>query len=473
MSTEEKTILLVDNETIICRDQAEILKRAGYNVITALSGKSAIDKVKNGYKIDLVLMDIDLGEGMDGTQAAEIILRDHDLPLIFLSGHTETEIINKTDKITSYGFVVKNTGENVLLTAIKMAFRLYLAHKENLRQAESLRDSELRYRRLFESAQDGILILDSNSGKIIDVNPYLLDLINYSFDEIMGKTLWEISPFRDIAENKAKFLELKKQGYVHYENLPLLSKNGMIKSVEFISNVYVEKHRHVIQCNIRNIEKRRKTEADKEAILAEKITMLRELQHRIKNSLSIIIGLINMESKRTQDSETREALLRIRNRISSISNLYNILNSLKNMNEVKLDQYIKKMLNELFRSYVNEHRNINLDLHLDKIYIDIDIAFPIGLILNELVTNSLKHAFPDERSGSVRITLERINDEVKIEVSDDGIGFPSEHTINDPKNLGISLVTMLAEQIGGNLEQVLINNRNLFRIKFPYVGPIR
>ena len=412
MNTEEKTILLVDDEAIILQDQAEILKREGYHVITAMSGEEAIDKFKNGNNIDLILMDIDLGKGMDGTLAAEIILRNHDIPLIFLSCHTEVEVIQKTDKITSYGYVVKNTGKNVLFTAIKMAFRLHLTYKENLHQAESLRDSELRYRRLFESAQDGILILNSNTGKIIDVNPYLLDLIGYTFDEVLGKTLWEISPFHDIAENKFKFLELQKQKYVHYENLPLLNKNGIIKHVEFVSNVYLEKTEKVIQCNIRDIEKRKKIEQAKETVLAGKITMLRELQHRIKNSLAVIISLINLESNRNADPEKKEAFLKIRNRINSISNLYGILNNLKNMNEVQLDQYIKKMLNELFRSYVNTHRHIDLDMHLDKMRIDVDIALPVGLILNELVTNSIKFAFPDNRNGSVRIALECINNDV-------------------------------------------------------------
>ncbi|MEJ2628165.1 MAG: response regulator, partial [bacterium] len=164
MNNAEKTILLVDDEAIICQDQAIILRRGGYNVITALSGKAAVDEFKNGNKIDLILMDIDLGKGMDGTQAAEIILHDNNIPLIFLSGHTEMAIIKKTEKITSYGFVLKGSGENVLLTAIKMAFRLHFSNLENLRMAESIKNSELRYRRLFESAQDGILILDADKG---------------------------------------------------------------------------------------------------------------------------------------------------------------------------------------------------------------------------------------------------------------------------------------------------------------------
>lgn len=472
MNNEKKTILMVDDEAIFCQDQADILKRDGYNVITALSGKAAIDKLKNGYKIDLVLMDIDLGKGMDGIQVAEIILRDHDIPLIFLSGHNEMEIIKKTNKITSYGFVVKNIDQNVLSTSIKMAFRLHLAHKENLHQAESLKDSELRYRRLFESAQDGILILNADSGKIVDVNPYLMELIGYTYDELMGKTLWEISPFHDIAENKTKFLELQKRGYVHYENLPLLSKNGIVKNVEFVSNVYLEKNNTVIQCNIRDIEMRKKFEDAREVVLTGKVTMLRELQHRIKNSLAIIVSLINLESNQLTDPMKKEIFFKLRNRIQSISNLYDLLNSSQNLDEIQLDQYIEKMISLLFSSYSQDNKNIDLEMDLNKILIDVDTAFSVGLILNELVTNSLKYAFPDDRNGSVRITLERKNNDVIIEVLDNGIGIPSRFSIDDSKGLGMLLVRMLAEQIEGSFENIIIDNGTLFRIKFPFVKTI-
>jgi len=470
MNNTEKTILLVDDEAIICQDQAIILRREGYNVITALSGKAAVDEFKNGNKIDLILMDIDLGKGMDGTQAAETILYDNNIPLIFLSGHTEMAIIKKTERITSYGFVLKGSGDNVLLTAIKMALRLHLSYMENLRMAESIKDSELRYRRLFESAQDGILILDADKGKIIDANPYLMDLIGYSYTEILGKYLWEISPFQDITANKAKFLELQKQGYVHYEHLPLLSKSGTVKHVEFISNVYLADKKNIIQCNIRNIEKRKKHDNNRDAVLTGKVTMLRELQHRIKNSLNIIIGLINMESNRSVEPKTKEALLKIRNKIKSISNLYDLLNILKNINRVQLDQYINRTLNELFKSYVNAHRHIDLDMHLDKVIVDVDVALPVGLILNELVTNSLKFAFPNNRNGSIRITLEQINNDIIIETSDNGIGAPSTLTNNESKSLGMSLVQMLTDQIGGIVKHVPVESGTMFRIKFPLLN---
>lgn len=124
-----KTILLVEDEAIIAMNEAELLKQQGYEVITAYSAEKAIATVDE-HSIDLSLMDIDLGRGkMDGTEAAEIILRKHDIPVVFLSSHTEPEVVEKTENITSYGYIVKNSGDTVLLTSIKMAFRLFEANQ--------------------------------------------------------------------------------------------------------------------------------------------------------------------------------------------------------------------------------------------------------------------------------------------------------------------------------------------------------
>ena len=122
--------------------------------------------------------------------------------------------------------------------------------------------SEVRYRRLFESARDGILILDAESGKIIDVNPFLINLLGFSKEALIGMEIWEIGFFRDVAANKDKFLELQMQEYVRYENLPLETAGGRRISVEFVSNVYLENNRKIIQCNIRDITERKKRESD-------------------------------------------------------------------------------------------------------------------------------------------------------------------------------------------------------------------
>src|ERR1700722_3618572 len=122
---------------------------------------------------------------------------------------------------------------------------------------QALRVSEISYRRLFEAAKDGILILDVDTGRINDVNPFLFNLLGFSRDEMIGKTVGELSPFKDIESNKIMLARLKKDGYVRYENLPLETRDGRHISAEFVSNVYEAGDHNVIQCNVRDITERK------------------------------------------------------------------------------------------------------------------------------------------------------------------------------------------------------------------------
>src|SRR5580658_5230077 len=125
---------------------------------------------------------------------------------------------------------------------------------------QALRASELSYRRLFEAAKDGILILDVDTGRITDVNPFLFTLLGFSRSEMVGKTVGELSPFKDIESNKVMLERLQKDGYVRYENLPLETRDGRHIAVEFVSNVYEAGGKNVIQCNVRDITERKHAE---------------------------------------------------------------------------------------------------------------------------------------------------------------------------------------------------------------------
>lgn len=123
-----------------------------------------------------------------------------------------------------------------------------------------LKDSEIRYRRLFETAQDGILILDAETGQILDVNRFLIDMLGYPYKEFIGKRLWEIGPFKDVAASKIAYRELQEKDYVRYENLPLETWDKREIQVEFVSNIYKVNHSRIIQCNIRDITARKQIE---------------------------------------------------------------------------------------------------------------------------------------------------------------------------------------------------------------------
>ncbi|MEO6103837.1 MAG: PAS domain S-box protein, partial [Pseudoxanthomonas sp.] len=131
---------------------------------------------------------------------------------------------------------------------------------EERRIERALKVSELRYRRLFETAKDGILILDAGTGMVMDVNPFLVELLGFSHEQFLGKAIWDLGFFKDVVANEAKFTELSIKGYVRYESLPLETKDGRRIEVEFVSNVYLVNGEKVIQCNIRDVTTRRQAE---------------------------------------------------------------------------------------------------------------------------------------------------------------------------------------------------------------------
>ncbi len=203
-SVKQKTILLVEDEAIIAMAEKMTLEKFGYNVIIAGSGEEAVATVAQTPDIDLILMDIDLGAGMDGTEAAAMILQRHDLPIVFLSGHTEPEIVARTEKITSYGYVVKNSSATVFQALIKMVFKLFEAKAKEKRKEhrgtdalESLRESEERFHSFFDNSNAGIY-RTAPDGSIHLANPALIRMLGYSSfadlgDKDLNKTGFEPS----------------------------------------------------------------------------------------------------------------------------------------------------------------------------------------------------------------------------------------------------------------------------------------
>ena len=160
----------------------------------------------------------------------------------------------------------------------------------------ALRDSENRYQRLFETAKDGILILDFETGQITDVNPFLIEMLGYSHSEFMGKKLWEVGPFKDTAASQSAFSDLQAKGIIRYEDLPLETKDGRQIAVEFVSNVYTVDGTLVVQCNIRDITQRKHAEE----VLQEQLRQTSKLEavgrlaggvaHDFNNLLAVILG---------------------------------------------------------------------------------------------------------------------------------------------------------------------------------------
>lgn len=175
--------------------------------------------------------------------------------------------------------------------------------------SKKLRFSELRYRRLFETAQDGILILDAISGKITEANPFLKELLGYSDAELLGKELWQIGVLKDVVDSKAAFLELENKGYIRYKDLPLRAKDGRTINVEFVSNTYMVGDQKVIQCNIRDNTIRKKAEEAVEARTRELESITRSQEETKKAMLNVMEDLEEAKAVIEVEKAKDEAML--------------------------------------------------------------------------------------------------------------------------------------------------------------------
>ena len=252
-----KKVLLVEDEGVIALSEARILRKHGFEVEIAYNGQQAVDRVRADSEITLVLMDIDLGKGMDGTEAAQEILRTHDIPIVFLTSHTEKEYVDRVDKITGYGYIMKNSGEMVLIRSINMAYKLYEAH-------QSLKERENHYKTLFNSAYDAILIMDAHT--FIDCNTSAVEVFGCSSkDEIIGHSPWEFSPEqqedgRSSQATAAQLIDAALQGEPQSFNWTHLRRNrSPFKAQVTLAPLEIE-GRTYVQANLRDVHDRAEIE---------------------------------------------------------------------------------------------------------------------------------------------------------------------------------------------------------------------
>jgi len=199
--------------------------------------------------------------------------------------------------------------------------------------------------------------------------------------------------------------------------------------------------------------------------LKDKDMLIKEIHHRVKNNLMIISSLLNLQSNYLKDKESIEIFRESQNRAKSMALIHERLYQSEDLKSIGFKEYITTLANDLYRNYVEDPERVELQLDISDLDIDIDHAIPLGLILNELITNSMKYGFPDDRSGKVFVKFCKEADEYVLRVGDDGIGFPSDVDFKNTNTLGMQLVNGLSQQVDGDLE-LNTDNGTEFIIRF-------
>jgi two-component sensor histidine kinase len=219
---------------------------------------------------------------------------------------------------------------------------------------------------------------------------------------------------------------------------------------------------------------RRRAEERMRVSLAEKEVLLREIHHRVKNNLQVIASLLRLQASHTTDASVLSVFRESQNRVHAMAMIHERLYRSESLAEVDFGGYVSRLASSLLRNYSVRPGTVKLETRVDPIALSIDTAIPLGLIVNELISNSLKHAFPDGREGTVGIGLAlQGEDECVVSVRDNGVGFAAGVSIDNPKTLGLQVVQTLTDQLGGRLELHSDGGQTQVSVVFPLVHPAR
>lgn len=290
-------------------------------------------------------------------------------------------------------------------------------------------------------------------GTLIYINESFAQMHGYTAEELMGKHISVLHNEAQMKDVNALHEKLMERGDYTAEELwhkrkdntvfPTLMNGTLIQNEEGIP--------HFVAITAVNITERKQAEDRIKQQLEEKEVLLREIHHRVKNNLQIVSSLLSLQSRYIKDKRDLEMLKESQNRIRSMALIHEKLYYSENLANIDSREYIQTLVHSLFQSYGVSMSRISLQLNVEDVSLDIDTAIPCGLIINELVSNSLKHAFP-ERKGEICVGLHTVNGDIELVVSDNGIGIPEDVDFSDTQSLGLHLVSVLAEgQLRGEI----------------------
>lgn len=397
---------------------------------------------------------------------------------------------------------------HVALAFDAMADSLQQRDRKLERQTKELQMSEVRYRAIVEDQTELICRFLPN-GELTFVNEAYCRYFGKQREELIGRSFIPLIPDEDQPKVQAAFASLNVSNpVITYEHRVIMPDGGLrwhqwtdrlilsgaAQIVEYASvgrditerknaenelrrlNLELEERvrertEALLQANQNlqtEVDERKAAEEQVRASLLEKEVLLKEIHHRVKNNLQIISSLLNLQANQVVDVRTLQSLVDSRTRVRSMALIHEKLYQSQNLNNIDFAEYVKSLSNDLFRSYSRTLTGIRLDVQTDEVTLDIDHAISCGLILNELMTNTLKYAFPDGKNGTIWVELRTApGHSLTLRVADNGVGIPSDFDALNSKSLGLQLVRTLSGQLGGNIELDQSEGTS-FRISFEY-----
>ncbi len=334
---------------------------------------------------------------------------------------------------------------------------------------DALRESESNYRQLVEQANDHILVLQD--GMIRYANPACVNTeLGYTLEDFQSKLFPEFVHPDDremMMSYHRKRLEGDRSPHVYL--LRILCRDGRTRWFENNSSMVLWKGKPATLALLTDVTERREAEEKIKAQLKEKEVLLKEVHHRVKNNLQIVSSLLNLQAGSVSEPHIRGLFRDSQNRVRSMALVHEKLYQTPNLASINFADYIKGVADHLMRTFRPE--GITFLSDLNDAFLVVDAAVPCGLIVNEIISNSLKHAFPGNEGGTVTLkmwkTLHNGKEHVNLEIGDDGVGLPVDLDVHSLSTLGLQLVFDLAEQLQGSVQMVKKEKGTFFLVSFP------
>jgi PAS domain S-box-containing protein len=338
---------------------------------------------------------------------------------------------------------------------------------ERKRAEEELIKKENRYRTLFDLSPSGILLKDV-AGNIIDANPAFCENFGYGKDEIIGKKVHMFTHPDDVYKADGN-IEKLLSGQVIKHTEKSIRKDGTICFMNWNEKkIPLPDGKGGILCVTEDITEQEKMEKQLKTSLKEKEVLLKEIHHRVKNNLQVISSLLSLQSGYIEDEKALQVFKNCRERVRTMGMVHEELYRSRSLSRIDFREYINRLVSHLFDSYSLSSGQVQQKLEIEDVFFDIETTIPLGLILNELISNSLKHAFPNNKKGELYINLEKSKDDKYdyiLIVGDTGVGLANDVDFKNSDSLGMVLVNTLVKQLHGVINWE-IGKGTKFTVKF-------
>ena len=332
---------------------------------------------------------------------------------------------------------------------------------------EKLKESKEKYRTIIDTAGEAILLYDTR-GTVLEINQRALELFAFKKEEIVGKHLIKLLPKLKI--NKKEALQAFKDVIIGKKlsktEWSFTNQKGEEKTV-VAHYTLLKKNKKTIGLTLllEDITNRKKAENEIIMSLEEKEILLKEIHHRVKNSLQIIDSLLSLQSAHIETPNDLELFRESRNRVKVLSYLYGTLYNSKDLINLYIPEYIGKIIYNLTSTYNISSDKIEIQSEISDISLSIETSMPMGIIITEILSNSIKYSFPGDLKGKIIIKLEKENEKFILTIIDNGIGLKKDFDVKNTDTLGLKLVYLLAEQLDADIE-LDTTNGNTFKIMF-------